>query len=217
MSKAKSKTTEQNADSIEDVSQLGSPEQKTCFIIMPIADHPNYEDGHFDRVYDFLIKPACAKAGYKAIRADDSKATHMIIHDILKNLVQCDMAICDLSSKNANVFYELGLRQAFNKKTILITDGKEKAPFDIGAFRYTEYSPTLRIDECSNSINEIVQMLIETERAPDNDINSIVKLLEMEPAKIEPSRLNVEESMLLKMIIGINERLDRLTAPSIVK
>lgn len=93
---------------------------KTCFIIMPIADHPDYEAGHFNRVYEYLIKPACIKAGYHPYRADDSKASHMIMFDILKKIMDCDMAICDLSSKNANVFYELGLRQAFNKKLSLL-------------------------------------------------------------------------------------------------
>lgn len=92
---------------------------KTCFIIMPIADHDSYDKGHFDRVYEYLIKPACNKAGYTPIRADDSKASNMIMFDILKKIMECDMAICDLSSKNANVFYELGLRQAFNKKPFL--------------------------------------------------------------------------------------------------
>ncbi|EHZ6871898.1 hypothetical protein K6N86_001586 [Providencia rettgeri] len=184
--------------------------EKTCFIIMPIADHPDYEKGHFKRVYDYLIKPACEAAGYKAIRADDSKASHLIMFDILKSIVECDMAICDLTTKNANVFYELGLRQAFNKKTILITDGKEKAPFDIAGFRYVQYSSTLRIDETTTDINNIKNMLNETKNAPESDVNSIVKLLEMEPAKIDKKDLNTEESILFKMLISMNDRLDKL-------
>ncbi|WP_072161391.1 hypothetical protein [Morganella morganii] len=210
MSKVKNKTTEQNTDSIDGASQPDASEQKTCFIIMPIADHPSYENGHFNRVYEYLIKPACENAGYKAIRADDSKASHMIMFDILKKIVQCDMAICDLSTKNANVFYELGLRQAFNKKTILITDGKEKAPFDISGFRYVQYSPALRVDQCVQDINKITDMLNETTTASENDVNSIVKLLEIEPAKIYPKALNTEDSLLFNLVISIEERLNRL-------
>ncbi|EPO2450010.1 hypothetical protein ACT7LO_000282 [Providencia rettgeri] len=186
-------------------------DEKTCFIIMPIADHPDYPEGHFKRVYEYLIKPACEKAGYKAIRADDSKASHLIMFDILQSIVKCDMAICDLTTKNANVFYELGLRQAFNKKTILITDGKEKAPFDISGFRYVQYSPSLRIDETTGDINRITSMLKETENAPESDVNSIVKLLEIEPAKIDYKTLNSEESMFFKMLIRMNDRLDDLS------
>ena len=55
--------------------------------------------------------------------------------DILQQILACDMAICDLSSRNPNVFYELGFRQAFDKKTVLMIDDKTIRPFDISAIR----------------------------------------------------------------------------------
>ncbi|MGS8101475.1 hypothetical protein [Providencia sp. PROV174] len=210
MSESKKENKEKKPKANESVEKVVTDE-KTCFVIMPIADHPDYPKGHFNRVYEYLIKPACKNAGYKAIRADDSKASHLIMFDILQNIVKCDMAICDLTTKNANVFYELGLRQAFNKKTILITDGKERAPFDISAFRYITYSPTLRIDETTVDIANITSMLIETENAPESDVNSIVKLLEIEPAKIDYKALNSEESMFFKMLMGMNDKLESLS------
>lgn len=94
-------------------------EQKRCFIIMPISDVDGYLKGHFDRVYEYIIAPACQKAGYEVIRADGTAKANVIIADILKNVLECEMAICDLSARNPNVFYELGFRQAFNKKTVL--------------------------------------------------------------------------------------------------
>ncbi|MCL8600606.1 hypothetical protein NAB30_00790 [Proteus mirabilis] len=210
MATSKKESKEKVTDS-DKVAEQHLIKKKTCFIIMPIADHPDYEKGHFKRVYEYLIKPACETAGYEPIRADDSKASHMIMFDILKKIVECDMAICDLTTKNANVFYELGLRQAFNKKTILITDGKEKAPFDIAGFRYVEYSSTLRVDQVKIDIPKITEMLEKTESDSENSINSIVKLLEMQPAKIEPRDLNSEESMLFKMVMSVNEKIDALS------
>ena len=123
------------------------------------------------------------------------------------------MAICDLSSKNANVFYELGLRQAFNKKTILITDGRDKAPFDISGFRYVPYSPSLRVDSVEREISSISEMLIETEAAPEDDVNSIVKLLKIKPAHVEPVELNSSESMLFNLITKLQDKIDGLTPP----
>lgn len=183
---------------------------KTCFVIMPIADHPDYEIGHFTRVYEHLIKPACLAAGYQPIRADDSKASHMIMFDILKKIMDCDMAICDLSSKNANVFYELGLRQAFNKKTILITDGRDKPPFDLAGFRYVPYSQSLRVDTVNVEIKLIQEMLTETESAPDDDVNSIVKLLKIQPAKIDKVNLSENDSIIFNMINKLNKKIDNL-------
>ncbi|HFS8223657.1 TPA: hypothetical protein ACH2JG_003910 [Enterobacter hormaechei] len=184
---------------------------KTCFVIMPIADHPDYENGHFDRVYEYLIKPACEKAGYVPRRADDNKASNMIMFDILKKIMECDMAICDLSSKNANVFYELGLRQAFNKKTILITDGRENAPFDIAAFRYVRYSPSLRVDSVITDTKAISEMLEETENAPEDDVNSIVKLLQIQPAHVETVQLNKQESVFFDMFKSLDKKISILS------
>lgn len=206
MSTQKKNTTDVN----EAVNEEQLAKEKKCFAIMPIADHPDYEGGHFNRVYNHLIKPACEKSGFKVVRADDAKASHMIMFDILKNIVECDMAICDLSSKNANVFYELGLRQAFNKKTILITDGRTNTPFDITGFRYVKYDHTLRVDSVMNNIDEIASMLSETDEAPEDDVNSIVKLLKIQPASIERVQLNEQDSLIFTMIKQLDEKMTRI-------
>ncbi|APG52522.1 TPA: hypothetical protein U2M28_001333 [Providencia stuartii] len=194
-----------------DVIEVDAEKEKTCFVIMPISDHPDYDDGHFKRVYDHIISPACKKAGYKPVIATDSKASNLIMFNILKNIVECDMAICDLSTKNANVFYELGLRQAFNKKTILITDGKEREPFDITGFRYVKYSPSLRIDTVERNVTDIADMLKETELADENDINSITSLLKIHPASIDKSKeieLSNEGTMIIKMLDSVISKLN---------
>lgn len=192
-------------------NDVSTAKPKTCFVIMPIADNPDYEAGHFDRVYEYLIKPACIKAGYEPRRADDNKASNMIMFDILKKIMECDMAICDLSSKNANVFYELGLRQAFNKKTILITDGRESAPFDIAAFRYVRYTPSLRIDTVISDTSAIIEMLDETENAPEDDVNSIVKLLKIQPAHVDKLQLSKQESVFFDMFKSLDNKISNLS------
>ena len=54
-------------------------QNKNCFIIMPISDNSNYPQGHFDRVYNYIIKPACEIAGFIPIRADEV-VTLIILH-----------------------------------------------------------------------------------------------------------------------------------------
>lgn len=185
----------------KDNAEANNPKKKkTCFIIMPIADHIDYEPGHFDRVYNHLIKPACIDAGYEPIRADDSKASNMIMLDVLRSIIDCDMAICDLSSRNANVFYELGLRQAFDKKTILIRDGRHDVPFDLLGFRYVNYTPSLRVDTVKKEMMDISEMLLKTDEAHISDANSIVSILKMKPAEIDTRNLNAEESLMFELL-----------------
>jgi len=58
--------------------------RKECFIIMPISDKSEYGEGHFNRVYNHLIIPACEKAGFKPVRADDVINTNHIALDVIK-------------------------------------------------------------------------------------------------------------------------------------
>ncbi|MGP6136469.1 MULTISPECIES: hypothetical protein [Enterobacteriaceae] len=185
--------------------------KKKCFIMMPIAEHKDYPPGHFQRVYDYLIKPACEIAGMEAYRADDNKASDMIMLDILQQLVECDMAICDISSRNANVFFELGLRQAFNKKTILITDGLQSAPFDISGLRHVSYSHSLRVDTVAKEVPEIADMLIKTDKLPDNKVNSIVQLLQIKPAKVETKELSTIDTVVFDMFSQLKEQINNMT------
>lgn len=97
-----------------------SEDKKECFVIMPISDAEGYDKGHFTRVYEHLVKPAVIEAGFEPMRADDTSKANFIVVDILKQILESDMAICDLSSRNPNVFYELGIRQAFNLNSCLI-------------------------------------------------------------------------------------------------
>ena len=46
---------------------------KKCFVIMPISDVPDYPPGHFNRVFNHIIVPACKQVGYKANRTSSKK------------------------------------------------------------------------------------------------------------------------------------------------
>lgn len=180
-------------------------ENKNCFVIMPISDTDGYDEGHFNRVYKHLIKPACEEAGFKPIRADDISKANMIMIDILQKILECDMAICDLSSRNPNVFYELGLRQAFNKKTVLIKDTKTTIPFDISGIRTLSYNESLRIDEVKTTISNIVTCINETFTAGDKDVSSLLQLLSIkEPATLlKGATLSAESNIILNEIRNI--------------
>lgn len=182
---------------------------KTCFVIMPISDVDGYDKGHFTRVYEYIIKPACKNAGFEPIRADDTSKANVIIVDILQQILKADMAICDISSRNANVFYELGFRQAFNKKTVLIKDNKTAMPFDISSVRTLSYNANLRIDEVNNSVSEITKALQETESAKEDEINSLLNLLSVEKAVLpNKHKMTADTSLILNAINELSYKLN---------
>lgn len=159
-----------------------------CFVIMPIADHDGYDKGHFTKVYEDIFKPACASAGFTAVRADEVKQTNLIHLDILQKLIESPMAICDLSSRNPNVLFELGLRQAFDKPTVLVQEAGTPKIFDIAPLRYTEYRRELRYREVLEDQSMISEAIKATKVATDQGegVNSIVSILSLsKPASLK--------------------------------
>jgi hypothetical protein len=194
----------------DDSNEAKVSKVKTCFVIMPIADMEGYDSGHFLRVYDHLISPACQKAGYEAHRADIVAASNYIIIDILRKILESDIVVCDLSGRNPNVLYELGVRQAFNLPTVLIKDAKTPKIFDIQGLRYTEYSHTLRIDEVQKDRERIQKSISETAESL-HDVNSMIQLLGVKPAPLPHKiELSSETSVILDSLKDISMRISNL-------
>jgi len=89
-------------------------EKPNCFIIMPFG-------GWFDKYYSEIYTPAIEDAGFEAKRADDLYRPGNIVNDIWNYTKDANVILADLTNKNPNVFYELGLAHAITKPAILIT------------------------------------------------------------------------------------------------
>lgn len=168
---------------------MAKDENKNCFVLMPIADCDGYEKGHFAHIYDDIIKPAIDKTEFTAIRADEVKETNFIHLDILKKLIDAPIAVCDLSTRNPNVLFELGIRQAFDKPVVLIQEKGTPKIFDIAPLRYLEYSKEMKYHEVLES-QKSLQEAIEATKAAEGDsgnINSIVKLMALSSPAIIPN------------------------------
>lgn len=163
-------------------------ENGNCFVIMPISDPDGYSTGHFQKVYEDIFKIAIEKAGFKPMRADDVRQTNFIHLDILQKLIDSPMALCDLSSRNPNVLFELGLRQAFDKPTVLVQEVDTPKIFDITPLRVTDYRRELKYREVLEDQISIAEAIIATKEATDKSdgMNSLIKLLSLtSPASLK--------------------------------
>ncbi len=103
-----------------------------CFVIMPFSPE-------FDGIWRYLIGPTVRHAGDDCTRADDVFRPGVIIDDILDLIRRSDYMIADLTSRNANVFYELGVAHALAKPVILLTQDERENPFDVRHQRMIVY------------------------------------------------------------------------------
>lgn len=92
----------------------------------------------FDAVYAAL-RTAAEAVGKKCNRADDIWNHDAIIQDVVSLICKSSVVICDLTGKNANVFYEAGIAHSLGKDVILITQSAEDVPFDLHHLRYIQY------------------------------------------------------------------------------
>jgi len=113
-----------------------------CFVLMPFGQKKD-EGGRvidFDRVYAEVIKPAVEAAELEPIRADNETVGGIIHKPMFERLMLCDYAVADLTTANANVFYELGVRHGIRPHTTVLIFGKgTRLPFDVAPLRGLPY------------------------------------------------------------------------------
>jgi nucleoside 2-deoxyribosyltransferase len=115
---------------------------KRCFIITPIGDPGTPERKHADWVKEYAVKPVMEPRGYRVSRADEIPDPSMITDTIFDLITTCDVCVADLSFLNQNVFYELGVRHAFQKPVIHIAQIGTPLPFDNSGHRTTFFDVT---------------------------------------------------------------------------
>lgn len=116
-----------------------------CFVLMPFGKKPDSTGMmiDFDAVYKNLIAPAIEAAGLEALRADEEQGGGIIHKPMFERLILCEYAVADLTTANANVFYELGVRHAARPwSTILLFAEGGRLPFDVAPLRAMPYQLT---------------------------------------------------------------------------
>jgi hypothetical protein len=129
----------------EDAGGQLSPEEKaqkeveevrefldTCFVMMPFGEW-------FDRYYKEIYIPAIKEAGFEPVRADELFSAGSVVEQIWEQIDKSKVLLADLTGKNPNVFYELGLAHAAKKPVVFTTGSLEDVPFDLRHLRVIPY------------------------------------------------------------------------------
>ncbi len=134
-----------------------------CFVLMPFGQKPTTAGKviDFDAVYHNLIEPTIRAADLEPIRADEEMAGGIIHKPMFERLILCEYAIADLTTANANVFYELGLRHAVRPSSTILLFARNtgQLPFDVAPLRSIPYD--IGADGKPDPIPAVVTMLAE--------------------------------------------------------
>lgn len=137
-----------------------------CFVLMPFGKKADAAGSiiDFDAVYTEIIAPAIEAAELDPIRADEEMDGGIIHKPMYERLILCEYAVADLTTANANVFYELGIRHAVRPwSTVLLFAEGGRLPFDVTPLRAMPYQ--LDADGSPEDVEAIKTALIERLRA----------------------------------------------------
>jgi len=147
--------------------------QYTCFVIMPIGEKGTNEYNENMKVYNNIIKKAVLGSGYNiycyhAELINDPGAIH---NQIINSLENDDIVIADIRRNNPNVIWELGVRHAFMRRSIMVFSDPKEAFFDTSSYRIARYN----INNKSNitfchKIHQFVNHVLQEPDFPDNPV-----------------------------------------------
>jgi hypothetical protein len=108
----------------------------TCFYLGPFKEP-------FNVIYKDHVIPVLARNGFSVTRADEIFSTGPIVDDIWEGINSAEFLIADLSGKNPNVMYEVGMAHTVGKRVLLISQSIDDIPFDLRHWRCLiyEYTP----------------------------------------------------------------------------
>lgn len=109
----------------------------SAFILCPFGSP-------FDEICSDHILPILRKIDIEAKRADSLYTPSPIIEDIWREIEEATFLVADMTDRNPNVFYELGVAHALDKPVVLICQRLEDVPFDLKTLRTIVYSYTPR-------------------------------------------------------------------------
>lgn len=166
--------------------------QPLCFILMPfgIKKDENGNTIDFDRIYNDFIKPSVEDAGLEPIRADEEQIGGIIHKPMYERLMLCEYAVADLSTANANVFYELGIRHAIRPySTISIFSSDTKLPFDINFLRSLPYDRELH--DVVSLKKQLTEKLLHAKKEKHTD-SPLFQLVDgLKPSDIEHIKTDI--------------------------
>lgn len=181
-------------------------ERNHCGIIMPIASMPGYDAAHWIRVRNILERGIEA-AGYIPRLVSESEEIGVIHGRIVQNLYDDDIVVCDVSGKNANVMFELGMRLAFDKPTIIVKDGETGYSFDTQVIEHINYRQDLRYDDVEEFVEKLAVTITATVAAKKADPN-YSPFLSHFSKRIKPRKLETEEVSGLDFVLQKMSELD---------
>lgn len=187
-----------------------------CGLVMPISSIDGCNEQHWSDVKEILTETV-ESAGFKSNLVSYADDVGIIQKRIIQNLYENPIVVCDVSGKNPNVMFELGLRLAFDKPTIIIKDDKTSYSFDTSPIEHLEYPRDLRftkIVEFKKSLKEKVQATLRKSQDDPNYTTFLKHFGTFTVAKLDTKEVSKEDFIIeelrdLKKLVHLQQMMHK--------
>lgn len=147
---------------------------RLCFLIGPIGAHGSAERRHADELLLKIIKPTF-RASFKDLqveRADQIAAPGMMNTQIINRLLDAELVIADLTHKNANAFYELGIRHMRALPVVHVFQRGSIIPADVAPYRALEFDYSTPTEV--TAAKKALRLMVQDALAPHHEVETPV-------------------------------------------
>jgi len=123
-----------------------------CFCLLPLHDE-------FIRVYEEAVSPAAQASGLRSLHAGQIFDNREIMEDIWESICAARVVVADVTNRNPNVFYELGICHTLGKEVVVITQQPQDVPFDIRHRRFIHYTPQ-KLASLRHDLQQTIQRVL---------------------------------------------------------
>lgn len=181
---------------------------------MPISAIDGCSESHWSDVLD-IMSEAIESAGFEANLVSNADDVGIIHKRIIQNLHDNPIIVCDVSGKNPNVMFELGMRLAFDKPTIIIKDDQTSYSFDTSSIEHLEYPRDLRFSKIVEFKQKLTDKIKATHERATNDQSYTTflkhfgefKVAKLDKKEVTGQEFIIEELRSLKMGMRRLERI----------
>lgn len=187
-----------------------------CGIIRPISPVDGYPLTQWQDVHD-IIADAIRSAGFEPQLVSEDETGGVILSRIVGNLYDNPIAICDVSTRNPNVMFELGMRLAFDMPVVIIKDERTAYPFDVSVLEYLEYPSDLRHPSVEAFRAKVTRAIRATADAPTQEgYRSFLKHFgaRFDRATLGEARTSID-AVLLDEMQSMKAMLSRIINPTL--
>jgi nucleoside 2-deoxyribosyltransferase len=145
----------------------------TAFVICQVGTEDSNVRKRADEIYNYIVKPVVAEHNLTPTRSDLDATPGQVTAQIIQSLTSAAVIIADLTGRNPNVYYELGVAHSFGKPVVILVDSVESLSFDTAQERVIEIGTGERLgveeaEKAKLKLREAMQLVLDPDYRPSS-------------------------------------------------